>query len=337
LFKAIHLSRSENSFEAAEVVLDRSSLPQADVTVRIEYSSLNYKDALAITNRGPIVRSWPMIPGVDGAGVVESSDNEEFRVGDRVILNGWGVGENWFGCLAQIARLRSDWLIPMPDRLDSKSAMALGTAGYTAMLCTQAIERHHVRPGAGDVLVTGAAGGVGSIAVALLAQLGYRVVASTGRASDADYLRGLGAAEVIDRGDISKPGRPLAKERWAAAIDTVGSFTLANVCAAMRYGGIVAACGMAQGLDFPGSVAPFILRGVTLKGVDSVMASRAERLSAWQRLSNVLDQLHLETVAEEIGLSQVIDHARRLLAGGVRGRVCVNVNVSNLAVSGGRP
>ena len=207
----------------------------------------------------------------------------------------------------------------------------------TAMLCTQAIERHHVRPGAGDVLVTGAAGGVGSIAVALLAQLGYRVVASTGRAADADYLRGLGAAEVIDRGDISKPGKPLARERWAAAVDTVGSHTLANVCAAMRYGGIVAACGMAQGLDFPGSVAPFILRGVTLKGVDSVMASRAERLSAWQRLSSVLDQLHLETVAEEIGLSQVIDHARRLLAGGVRGRVCVNVNVSNLAVSGGRP
>lgn len=336
MFKAIHLSRSENSFEAAEVVLDRSSLPQGGVTVRIEYSSLNYKDALAITNSGPVVRSWPMIPGVDGAGVVESSDSEEFRVGDRVILNGWGVGENWFGCLAQIARLKSDWLIPMPDRLDSKSAMALGTAGYTAMLCTQAIERHHVRPGAGDVLVTGAAGGVGSIAVALLAQLGYRVVASTGRTSDADYLKGLGAAEVIDRGDLSKPGRPLAKERWAAAVDTVGSHTLANVCAGMRYGGIVAACGMAQGLDFPGSVAPFILRGVTLKGVDSVMASRAERLSAWQRLSNVLDQLHLETVAEEIGLSQVIDHARRLLAGGVRGRVCVNVNVSDLAVGGGR-
>ncbi len=333
MFKAIHLSRPEGGFAAAEVELDRSVLPQADVTVRIEHSSLNYKDALAIANRGPVVRQWPMIPGIDGAGVVEASDSEEFRVGDRVILNGWGVGEHWFGCLAQYARLKSDWLIPMPDRLDSRSAMALGTAGYTAMLCVQAIERHHVRPGAGEVLVTGAAGGVGSIAVALLAHLGYRVVASTGRAAEADYLKSLGAAEVIDRAELAAPGKPLARERWAAAVDTVGSHTLANACAATRYGGVVAACGMAQGLDFPASVAPFILRGVTLRGVDSVMASRAERISAWQRLSHVLDALRLDDIVHEIGLSQVIAHAHKLMAGEVRGRICVDVNASHIAGS----
>jgi len=333
VFKAIHLSRPEGGFAAAEVELDRSVLPQADVTVRIEHSSLNYKDALAIANRGPVVRQWPMIPGIDGAGVVEASDSEEFRVGDRVILNGWGVGENWFGCLAQYARLKSDWLIPMPDRLDSRSAMALGTAGYTAMLCVQAIERHHVRPGAGEVLVTGAAGGVGSIAVALLAHLGYRVVASTGRATEADYLKSLGAAEVIDRAELAAPGKPLARERWAAAVDTVGSHTLANACAATRYGGVVAACGMAQGLDFPASVAPFILRGVTLRGVDSVMAPRAERISAWQRLSHVLDALRLDDIVHEIGLSQVIAHAHKLMAGEVRGRICVDVNASHIAGS----
>lgn len=333
MFKAIHLSRSASQFEAAEVELDLAALPPADVTVRIAHSSLNYKDALAITNRGPVVRSWPMIPGIDGAGVVEASDSEEFRVGDRVILNGWGVGENWFGCLSQFARLKSDWLIPMPDRLDSKAAMALGTAGYTAMLCVQAIERHHVRPGTGDVLVTGAAGGVGSVAVALLAHLGYRVIASTGRVADADYLKRLGAAEVIDREELAAPGKVLARERWVAAVDTVGSHTLVNACAATRYGGVVAACGMAQGLDFPGSVAPFILRGVTLRGVDSVMAPRAERISAWQRLSHVLDALALDVIAHEIGLSQVIDHAHRLLAGEVRGRIRVDVNASTVAGS----
>lgn len=324
MFKAIHLSRPEGGFAAAEVELDRSVLPQADVTVRIEHSSLNYKDALAIANRGPVVRQWPMIPGIDGAGVVEASDSEEFRVGDRVILNGWGVGEHWFGCLAQYARLKSDWLIPMPDRLDSRSAMALGTAGYTAMLCVQAIERHHVRPGAGEVLVTGAAGGVGSIAVALLAHLGYRVVASTGRAAEVDYLKSLGAAEVIDRAELAAPGKPLARERWAAAVDTVGSHTLANACAATRYGGVVAACGMAQGLDFPASVAPFILRGVTLAGIDSVMRPMPFRVEAWKRLAVDLDLGKLDAMTTHAGIAYVPRLAAEILEGKVRGRVVID-------------
>jgi acrylyl-CoA reductase (NADPH) len=336
LFRAIRLSQHDGLFGAAEVDMDPAALPEADVTVRIELSCLNYKDALAITNRGPVVRSWPMIPGIDGAGVVEESASTEFRVGDRVVINGWGIGEKWYGCLSQIARLKSDWLIPLPDRFDSATAMALGTAGYTAMLCVQAIERHHVRPGSGDVLVTGASGGVGSFAVTLLANLGFRVIASSGRSADTHYLKSLGAAEVIDRSELSTPGKPLAKERWIAAIDTLGSHTLANVCAATRYGGVVAACGMVQGLDLPASVAPFILRGVTLCGIDSVMAPRAHRVSAWQRLSQVSNALNLDLITDRIGLSQVIHYADRLLAGEVRGRVTVDVNASTIADEAGR-
>ncbi|MCO5106438.1 MAG: oxidoreductase [Burkholderiaceae bacterium] len=330
MFDALYLEKPEGGFSASRRRLTDDELvaatPDADVTLRIEYSTLNYKDALALTNRSPVVRRWPMVPGIDGAGVVESSASPAFAPGDRVILNGWGVGETHWGCLAQRARLKADWLVAMPDGLDARRAMAIGTAGYTAMLCVMALERRGVSPADGEILVTGAAGGVGSVAIALLARLGHRVVASTGRAAEADYLRALGAAEVIDRATLSAPGKPLQKERWAGVVDAVGSHTLANACAQTKYRGTVAACGLAQGMDFPASVAPFILRGVTLVGVDSVMCPLAERREAWARLAHELDPALLERITTVVGLDDALRLAPQMLAGKVRGRVAVDVN-----------
>ncbi|GGO77554.1 alcohol dehydrogenase [Marinobacterium nitratireducens] len=325
MFKGILIDKTEAGYSASFAELDDDRLPEGDVTVRVEYSTLNYKDGLAITGEMPVVRQFPMVPGIDLAGVVESSENPDFKPGDRVVLNGWGVGEVHWGGLAEKARLKGDWLIPLPEGLSSRQAMAVGTAGYTAMLCILALERHGVTPDDGDILVTGANGGVGSFAVSLLSKLGYRVVASTGRPQEADYLGSLGASDIIDRNELSEPGKPLQKERWAGAVDSVGSHTLANVCAGTRYGGTVAACGLAQGMDFPATVAPFILRGVTLAGIDSVMCPRPRRLEAWQRLVPLLDLEALDAIATEIGLEDAIDTAGQLLEGKVRGRVVVKV------------
>ncbi|WP_242352275.1 MDR family oxidoreductase [Anaeromyxobacter sp. SG64] len=326
MFKAIVVEKAAAGHEARLAELDEAQLPEGDVTVRVEYSTLNYKDALAITGASPVVRKYPMVPGIDLAGVVEASGDPAWSPGDRVLLDGWGVGESHFGGLAQKARVRSAWLLPVPAAFTSRQAMSIGTAGYTAMLCVLALEKHGLKPGDGEVLVTGAAGGVGSVAIAILSRLGYRVVASTGRAAEASYLQSLGAAEVIDRAQLSAPGKPLGKERWAGAVDSVGSHTLANVCATTRYRGAVAACGLAQGMDFPATVAPFILRGVTLYGVDSVMAPRALRLEAWSRLARDLDATKLDAITHEIGLGEAIGAARDVLAGKVRGRLVVNVN-----------
>ena len=326
MFKAVLIEKDEAGYRAGVTEVDDAALPDGDVTVRVAYSTLNYKDGLAITGKGPVVRKFPMVPGIDLAGTVEASTHAGIAVGDKVVLNGWGVGEGHWGGLAQRARLKGDWLVPLPAAFTPRQAMAIGTAGYTAMLCVMALERHGVTPANGEVLVTGANGGVGSVAVALLAKLGYTVVASTGRPQEADYLKALGAAEIIDRAQLSAPGKPLAKERWAGAVDTVGSHTLANVCASTRYRGTVAACGLAQGMDFPSSVAPFILRGVTLAGVDSVMAPRAERLEAWRRLAQDLDVAKLELMTHEIGLGGAVATAAALLEGKVRGRVVVDVN-----------
>ena len=301
-------------------------MPDGDVTVRVEYSTLNYKDGLAISGRSPVVRSFPMVPGIDLAGVVEASNHDRYKVGDRVLLNGWGVGETHWGGLAQKARLNGDWLIPLPDQLSARQAMAIGTAGYTAMLCLIALERNGISPASGEILVTGANGGVGSFAIALLAKLGYSVTASTGRPSEADYLKRLGATTIIDRAELSNPGRPLAKERWAAAIDSVGSHTLANVCASTRADGAVAACGLAQGMDFPATVAPFILRGISLLGINSVTRPYEERVTAWQRLCSDLDLAQLDDITQEVGLGEAIAAADDLLNGKVRGRLVVNVN-----------
>lgn len=326
MFKAVLIEKDEAGYRAGVTEVDDAALPEGDVTVRVAYSTLNYKDGLAITGKGPVVRKFPMVPGIDLAGTVEASSHAGIAVGDAVVLNGWGVGEGHWGGLAQRARLKGDWLVPLPAAFTPRQAMAIGTAGYTAMLCVMALERHAVTPASGEVLVTGANGGVGSVAVALLAKLGYTVVASTGRPQEADYLKTLGAAEIIDRAQLSAPGKPLAKERWAGAVDTVGSHTLANVCASTKYRGAVAACGLAQGMDFPSSVAPFILRGVTLAGVDSVMAPRAERLEAWRRLAQDLDVAKLELMTHEIGLGEAVATAAALLEGRVRGRVVVDVN-----------
>ena len=324
MFNAILIERDERPYRATLTQLEEARLPAGEVTVRVDYSTLNYKDALAITGKAPVVRQFPMVPGVDFAGTVDASEHPSYRAGDRVLLNGWGVGETHWGGLAQRARVKGDWLIPLPAAFTLRQAMAIGTAGYTAMLCVIALERHGVTPASGEILVTGAAGGVGSVAVAVLAKLGFRVAAVTGRLAEAEYLKRLGAAEILDRALFTAPGKPLAKERWAGAIDVVGSHTLANVCAALRYRGVVAACGLAGGMDFPASVAPFILRGITLAGVDSVMCPRADRLEAWRRLSHDLDIGRLEMLTEEIGLSQVIDLAGALLEGRVRGRVVVD-------------
>jgi len=330
MFDALYLEKSDGGFSATRRTLSDDELaaatPDADVTVRIEYSTINYKDALALTDRSPVVRRWPMVPGIDGAGVVEASSHPGFAVGDRVILNGWGVGETHWGCLAQRARLKGDWLVAMPIGIDARRAMSIGTAGYTAMLCVMALERRGVTPAQGEILVTGAAGGVGSVAIALLAGLGFRVVASTGRAAEADYLRALGAAEVIDRATLSEPGKPLQKERWAGVVDAVGSHTLANACAQAKYRGTVAACGLAGGMDFPATVAPFILRGVTLVGVDSVMCPIDERREAWKRLANELDPAQIERITTVVGLDDALKLAPEMLAGKVRGRIAVDVN-----------
>jgi acrylyl-CoA reductase (NADPH) len=326
MFKAVLIERDDRLYRATLTSLEEDRLPAGDVTVRVDYSTLNYKDALAITGKAPVVRQFPMVPGIDFAGTVDASENSSCAIGDRVLLNGWGVGEQHWGGLAQLARVKGEWLLPLPAAFTARQSMAIGTAGYTAMLCVIALERHGVTRESGEILVTGAAGGVGSVAVAVLAKLGFRVVAVTGRPAEADFLKRLGAAEVLDRALFASPGKPLARERWAGAIDVVGSHTLANVCASMRYRGIVAACGLAGGLDFPGTVAPFILRGVTLVGVDSVMCPRADRVEAWRRLSQDLDVGKLEFLTEEIGLSQVIDRAAGLIEGRVRGRVVVDTS-----------
>lgn len=331
MFNAIYLQKTtDGAFDASLRALDDAELDtqaaDGDVVVRVEWSTLNFKDGLALTNRSPVVRKWPMVPGIDGAGTVESSTHAGFKPGDRVVLNGWGVGETHWGCLAQKARLKGDWLIKLPEPLSTRQAMSIGTAGYTAMLCVMALDRQGVSKDQGEVLVTGAAGGVGSVAIALLAGRGYRVVASTGRTAEADYLKALGAAEVIDRQALSEPGKPLQKERWAGVVDCVGSHTLANACAQTRYRGTVAACGLAQGMDFPGSVAPFILRGVKLVGVDSVMCPMPDRSEAWQRLAKELDPARLEAITSEIGLGEAIARGADVLAGKVRGRIVVDVN-----------
>ncbi len=326
MFKAVLIDKTEEKgYHALVTEVDESQLPEGDVLVDVIYSTLNYKDGLAITGKGPVVRKFPMVPGVDLVGRVSKSDSERFVEGDLVLLNGWGVGEGHWGGLAEKCRLKNEWLIKLPEGLTPAQVMAAGTAGYTAMLCVQALEDKGIKPSDGDVLVTGANGGVGGFSVKLLSQLGYTVVASTGRPEESDYLKGLGASEIIDRQTLSEPGKPLQKERWAAVIDSVGSHTLANVCAQTRYGGVVAACGLAQGMDFPATVAPFILRGVTLAGIDSVMRPLANREQAWKRLAELLDASDFETLAHEIALDQVIETAHKLIEGQVRGRVLVNL------------
>jgi acrylyl-CoA reductase (NADPH) len=325
MFKAILIEKQDGDQRVGLQTLEDSQLPEGDVTVRVECSTLNYKDALAITGKGPVVRKFPMVPGIDLAGTVETSTSDEFKPGDSVLLNGWGVGEGHWGGLAEKARLESRWLIPLPSAFSARLAMAIGTAGYTAMLAVMALEHNGVLPDRGDVLVTGANGGVGSYSIALLSKLDYRVIAATGRPEETEYLKGLGAQEIIDRSELSDPGRPLAKERWIGAIDSVGSHTLANVLASTRYGGAVAACGLAQGMDLPSSVAPFILRGVTLAGIDSVMKPRPDRIEAWRRLGELLDPEQLDAITQTIGLEDAIDKAEELLAGRVRGRVVVSM------------
>ena len=326
MFKAILVEKDEVGYRSTLQEIDKGQMPEGNVTVRVSHSCLNYKDGLAITGRGPVVRKFPMVPGVDLVGTVEESSHPDCRVGDTVLLNGFGVGEMHWGGLAQKARLNGDWLIPLPQDFSPWQAMAIGTAGYTAMLCVLALERHGVGPDKGEVLVTGAAGGVGSVAVAVLSKLGYSVVAVTGRPEEGDLLKSLGAAEVLERSVFSLPGKPLGRERWAGAVDVVGGHTLANVCATTKYHGVVTACGLAGGMEFPATVAPFILRGVTLAGIDSVMAPRAQRLVAWQRLATDLDLSKLGLIATEIGLGEVIPTASRLPDGQVRGRIVVDVN-----------
>jgi acrylyl-CoA reductase (NADPH) len=327
LFRAVLIEKDERGYRADVVELPESRLPDGDVLVDVEFSTLNYKDGLAITGQGPIVRSFPMVPGIDFAGVVSSSSNPRFAAGDRVVLNGWGVGESHWGGLAQRAKVNGDWLIKLPGSMPSRRAMIIGTAGYTAMLSVMALEKYGIHPRAGNnVLVTGASGGVGSIAIMLLDKLGFRVVASTGRPDEEPYLKSLGVSEIIDRAQLLQPGKPLQKERWIAAIDSVGSHTLANVCASIKADGAVAACGMAQGLDFPSSVAPFILRGVALLGINSVTRPKGERIDAWTRLASLLTEADLERTAMEVGLKDVVATAGRLMSGQIRGRTVVDVN-----------
>ena len=323
--KGILLSKGE-AFSAAVTEIDEAQLMEGDVTVRVAYSTLNYKDGLALTNKSPVVRKWPMVPGIDLSGVVESSTHAGFKAGDQVVLNGWGVGEVHWGGLAQKARVKGDWLIALPSRFSPRQAMALGTAGYTAMLCVMRMEQLGVTKEQGEILVTGATGGVGSVAVSILAELGYKVVASTGKTTEVDYLKSLGATDVIDRATLGEPGKPMQKERWAGVVDSVGSHTLANACAQTKYGGVVAACGLAQGMDLPASVAPFILRGVTLAGVDSVMAPKDLRVRAWDRLGRDIVPAKLDAFTREIGLGEAIGAAADLMAGKIRGRMVVNVN-----------
>lgn len=326
MFKGILIEKDDAGYRATVKDIDEAQLPEGDVTIRVSHSTLNYKDGLAITGKGPVVRRFPMVPGIDLVGTVETSTHADYKSGDAVVLNGWGVGEVHWGGLAQKASLKGDWLVPLPEQFSPQQAMAIGTAGYTAMLCVLALERHGVTPAHGEIVVTGAAGGVGSVAIAVLAKLGYTVVAVSGRAEGADYLKRLGASDVLDRAEFSAPGKPLSKERWAGAVDVVGSHTLANICAAMKYRGVVTACGLAGGMDLPATVAPFILRGVTLAGVDSVMCPRPERIEAWRRLGTDLDLSKLEMISNEISLSEAIPTAAKLINGEVRGRVIVDVN-----------
>jgi acrylyl-CoA reductase (NADPH) len=324
--RAILVDKDDDGYRAEVTEVDEARLPDGDVTVRVACSTLNYKDSLAITGASPVVRSFPMVPGIDLAGTVEASDDPTYAVGDQVVLNGWGVGESHWGGFAQKARLKGDWLVPLPPAFTPQQAMAIGTAGYTAMLCVIGLEEHGITPDRGEILVTGAAGGVGSVAVSILAKLGYTVVASTGRPEQADYLMSLGASSTIDRNELSSPGRALGKERWAGVVDAVGSHTLVNACAATRYGGAVAACGLAQGPDLPGTVLPFILRGVTLVGIDSVNCPRPRRIAAWNRLATDLDPTHLALMTTNVGLAEVVPLAAEQLKGLVRGRLVVDVN-----------
>jgi len=324
MIKALVLHK-EPEFSAKIENIDETSLPQTDIAVEVQYSTLNFKDGLAIANKGPVVRQWPMIPGIDGSGRILQSSHPQWQVGDLVIHNGWGVGETHWGCLAQRAHLKSEWLVKLPSAFTTRQAMAIGTAGYTAMLCVMAIEQGGAKPGQGEVVVTGATGGVGSIAIALLSRLGFNAVAVTGKLAQEAYLKSLGASRVIDRQEFMAAGKPLQKERWAAAIDTAGSHTLANLCAQMQYGAPIAACGLAQGADLPLTVMPFILRGVQLLGIDSVMAPIQKRQAAWDRLARDLDISKLESMIQEISLEQVPQYAAELMAGQVTGRIVVKI------------
>jgi acrylyl-CoA reductase (NADPH) len=324
-FKAIVIEKTDSGQKVALTDFDEKNLMEGDVTVRVEWSTVNYKDGLAVTGKAPVVRRWPMIAGIDLAGTVESSTDPDWKAGDKVVLNGWGLGETHLGGYAQKARVKGDWLVRLPRSMSTRDAMAIGTAGYTAMLAVMALERHGLTPAGGPVVVTGAAGGVGSVAVAILAKLGFQVTASTGRADETDYLKGLGAAEVIERKELSGTPRPLGKERWAGGIDSVGSTTLANVLSMTRSRGAVAACGLAGGMDLPTSVAPFILRGVSLLGIDSVYRPRADREEAWKRLEFDLGRGKLLEMTNEIGLSDVIEAGRQIVDGRVRGRIVVNI------------
>jgi len=324
-FRAIRIDRAEKGTAAALAQFDEADLMDGDVTVRVEWSTLNYKDGLAVTGKAPVVRRFPMIAGIDFAGTVEQSSHPQWKAGDKVICNGWGMGETHLGSYAERARVKGDWLVRLPQRISTRDAMAIGTAGYTAMLAVLALEKHGVSPGSGPIVVTGAAGGVGSVATAVLSKLGYHIIASTGRMAEASYLKGLGAAEVIDRAELSGPVKPLAKERWAGGIDSVGSTTLANLLSMAQYGGAIAACGLAGGMDLPSSVAPFILRGVCLLGIDSVMCPISQRKIAWSRLATDLDPTKLSEITHEINLDQVIGEAGKILAGQVRGRIVVKI------------
>lgn len=328
-FKAILLDKNDTTgFSASIKTIDKQLLvtQQGDTLIKVLYSSINYKDALALTNKSPVVRLWPMVPGIDGVGTVIESSNDRYHAGDTVILNGWGCGETHWGCLAQYAYLKSDWLIPLPQNITPYQSMIIGTAGYTAALCVKRIVDFGIKPQSGTVLVTGASGGVGSVAVALLSKLGYQVTASTGKLTDKEYLHKLGASNIIDSKQLKEAGKPLQKEQWSAVVDVVGSHTLANVCAQTQYGGIVACCGLAQGMDFPATVAPFILRGVTLAGIDSVMASYDNRIAAWNLLAQYLDDEILAHIGNTIRLDECVDTAQNMIAGQTKGRFVVDVN-----------
>ncbi|GGI26549.1 acrylyl-CoA reductase (NADPH) [Bradyrhizobium guangdongense] len=324
-FKAIRIDKADKGTTTQLTQFDEAELMEGDVTVRVEWSTLNYKDGLALTGKAPVVRRSPMIAGIDFAGTVEASSHPQWKAGDKVVCTGWGMGETHLGAYAEKARVKGDWLVALPQGLSARDAMAIGTAGFTAMLSVLALEKHGVSPKSGPVVVTGAAGGVGSVATAVLSKLGYHVIASTGRASEADYLKSLGAAEVIDRNELSAPAKPLAKERWAGGVDSVGSTTLANLLSMTKYGGAIAACGLAAGMDLPSSVAPFILRGVCLLGIDSVMCPIEPRKAAWQRLASDLDRTKLAEITKEIPLDQVPEWGAKILAGQVRGRIVVKI------------
>ncbi|MDX3967688.1 MAG: MDR family oxidoreductase [Bradyrhizobium sp.] len=325
-FKAIRIDKADKGTTAQLTQFDEAELMDGDVTVRVEWSTLNYKDGLALTGKAPVVRRFPMIAGIDFAGTVEASSHPQWKAGDKVVCTGWGMGETHLGAYAEKARVKGDWLVALPQGLSARDAMAIGTAGFTAMLAVLALEKHGLSPKSGPVVVTGAAGGVGSVAIAVLSKLGYHVIASTGRASEADYLKQLGAAEVIDRNELSAPAKPLARERWAGGVDSVGSTTLANLLSMTKYGGAIAACGLAAGMDLPSSVAPFILRGVCLLGIDSVMCPIEPRKAAWQRLASDLDRTKLSEITKEISLDEVSEWGAKILAGQVRGRIVVKID-----------